>query len=675
MWTLENAHLSLGLVENAGQMRHLTITPPGGSPIDLFEQLRGDLRRSVGGVAVTDELAGRHYSDLQTDGFTITDVSEGADSLSVTKRYDGAGFDVTTGYALEGDELTWRVRVQKVSGPDRSLQIYQFLPQLVGWSFWAPADRTPFALDGMSSFEYFYVNGNGIGYHDIVMPLVSVYDSELDAGLAVALPFDARIPAAKFQSVNGHRVFAWGSHRKTDVERMPYLEIVQYFIGLQGDEPLEVSCILRPTVGDWRPALGWAVEKWRHLFYPATDRMYEREGIYYCGGPLHADHIDELLRYNARFLELHSHFPHYGLYYPEGEGGWHDIAKLEHGKPNLDRELTVPELGRRIEKLSSAGVNVYFYFQLSDGYRPWVEERFPESIAKNEDGTYQPSGWRLCHNMNADLSLPWGQYQLDAARRIIDAYPGLAGFFLDCWRHFELDFAHDDGVTMVNNTPCYSVNFHYDEITRQIARLIHDRGLETFANKPHTIRSCGDIDSILMEGAGDDLEWMLFYAAVACPYYYLWTSRDLPTEEWLKRSLAFGAYPMAPRMPRPAADADTDALYDAYLPLYELLRRRVLSFDPDPITLPIGTWGQLYSVPGDRHAGVIVRDGTSYRDAVEHIRAPEVEVRLPRELGSARIHYPGPDAAAGAAAAMRASERGVVVPLEQFRSAAVIVLE
>jgi hypothetical protein len=178
-----------------------------------------------------------------------------------------------------------------------------------------------------------------------------------------------------------------------------------------------------------------------------------------------------------------------------------------------------------------------------------------------------------------------------------------------------------------------------------------------------------------MEGAGDDLEWMLFYAAAACPYYYLWTSRDMPAEEWLKRSLVFGAYPMAPRMPRPGPDPDTDALYDAYLPLYEVLRRRVLSFDPDPLRLPLGTWGQLYTVPGDRYACVVVRDGASCFDSVQHRQAPEVEVRAPRDFHTARVHYPGPDAAEGNTVEFGRSDQGVVVPLAEMKSAAVVVLE
>ena len=676
MWTIENAHVTLGVDEKTGQVRRLVITPPGGAAVDLFEQLRGDLRRSAGGVAVVDELTGQRFSDLVVDGFEIVDAHRDNATISITKRYHGAHFDVTTTYQLEGPQLVWRVRVNKHSGPDRSIQVFQFLPQLVGWNFWAPAGRTPFALDGMSSFEYFYVNGNGVGYYDIAVPLVAVYSPKVNAGLAIALPFDARIPAAKFQSINGPRVFAWGAHRKADIERMPYLEVVHYFIGLRGDKPLEVSCILSPTVGHWRPALGWAVGKWRSHFFPGSGHIHERQGIYYCGSPLHADCIDQLLRYNARFLELHAHFPHYGLYFPENDRPWRDIGQVEHGQRHVPVPLSVPELHRRIAKLADAGINVYYYFQLNDGYDCWSEERFPDSIAKNEDGSFQASGWRKCHNMNADLSFPWGQFQLTSARSIVEAYPQLAGFFLDCWRHYELDFAHDDGLTMVNSKPCYSVNFHYDDITRIIAEMLHARGMETFANKPHTIRSCADIDSVLMEGSGDDLERMMFYTALARPYYYLWTDSTLPTEEWLKRSLAFGAYPMAPRIPRPSdADPSVDRLYAAYLPLYELLRRRVLCCDPDPVSFPLGTWGQLYSLPGDLYVCVVVRDGFSCFDSLRSQRVPEVNLRLPRGVSSARIHYPGPEAAAGGPVQVGSGDHEVTVPLPEFRSAAVLILE
>ena len=675
MLVIENAHLAVGVDEKTGQLLRLAITPPGGQRVELFEQLRGDLRQAVGGVAVVDELTGRRFSDLQPDGFQIIEASGDDTAISVTKRHDGADFDVTTSYQLTGSELTWRVEVRKLRGPDRSLQVFQFLPQLVGWQFWAPAGRLPRDLNGMSSFEYLYVNNNGVGWHDIVVPLAAVFSPKLSAGLAIAFPFDARIPAAKFQAVNGPRVFAWGAHRKTDVERMPYLEMVQYFIGLRGERPLEVSCVLAPTLGDWRSALGWAVAKWRRFFYPATTRMWERKGIYYCGHAGLADHTEDLLRYNARFLELHAHFPHYGLYFPEDDKPWRDISALEHGSPIVPVELTVPELCDRINRLAAAGVNVYYYFQLNDGYQPWVERRFPESICKNEDGSTQPSGWRMCHNMNADLSLPWGQFQLESARKIIDAYPTLAGFFLDCWRHFELDFAHDDGVTMVNDKPCYSVNFHYDEITRLIAEMLHARGMETFANKPHTIRSCADVDSVLMEGSGEDLEWSTFYSAIARPYYYLWTESDLPTEEWLKRSLAFGAFPMAPRMPRPKEpDSLAEALYDAYNPLYELLRGRVLSFAPDPVEFPYGTWGQFYSLPGDRYACVVVRDGLSCLDDIGSRKPPELHLRLARPARRARVHYPGVSASAPSSAHQLASSQ-VTIPLAELRAAAVVVIE
>ncbi len=671
MLTIENERIALGVDEATGQIRRLAVAPEGGDKVELFAQLRGDLADSVGGVTVTDELARRRVSDLQTDGFTMVEAKAEADAITITKRYDGADFDVTTSYRLDGAELAWAVRVTKRAGADRSVAITQFLPQLVGWQFWAPAARTPFGLDGMSSWEYHYVNTCGVGYHEVAVPVVAVYEPSQGVGLAMALPCDARIPAAKFQSVNGDRRFAWG-HLHPHVEERPYVEVVQYLLGLR-DEPLEVSLVLAVTAGDWRPALGWAVRKWSRYFFPQAETILRRKGIYYCGSAKHADYLDHLQRFNIRFFELHAHFPHYGLYFPEDDRPWRDIGLVEHGEPHVPVELSVDELRQRTDRFAEAGVNSYYYFQLNDGYQPWVEQRFPESICRNEDGSPQPSGWRLCHNMNADLSRPWGQFQLESARKIVAAYPNIAGFFLDCWRHYDLDFAHDDGLTMVNNRPCYSVNFHYDEIAARIAELLHSRGKETFANKPHTIRSCADIDSVLMEGSGESLEWMMFYTALARPYYYLWTESDLPTEEWLKRSLAFGAYPMGPGVE--AAGPEVARLYDAYLPLYELLRGRVLCFDPDPVTFPVGMWGQLYTLPGGRYACVVVRDGTSCFDEGQPHLAPEVELRLPSDPSAVHVHYPGPDAAIGSASAVIHRGARMTVPLPRFSSAAVVVCE
>ena len=77
---------------------------------------------------------------------------------------------------------------------------------------------------------------------------------------------------------------------------------------------------------------------------------------------------------------------------------------------------------------------------------------------RDEDGHPVPSGWFMCHNMNADPQWSFGKFAYRVGPKDLRRISELAGFFLDCFRHFEIDFAHDDGVTVVNGKPCYSMN-------------------------------------------------------------------------------------------------------------------------------------------------------------------------------------------------------------------------
>ena len=106
--------------------------------------------------------------------------------------------------------------------------------------------------------------------------------------------------------------------------------------------------------------------------------------------------------------------------------------------------------------------------------------------------------------------------------KLLDAYPKVDGFFLDCFRHCELDFAHDDGITMVDNKPCYNINFAYDKITEIITEKLHSKGLVNFANKPRTIQQTKDIDCVLLEGSGKVALTKQFFLCIARPMIYMW---------------------------------------------------------------------------------------------------------------------------------------------------------
>jgi len=72
--------------------------------------------------------------------------------------------------------------------------------------------------------------------------------------------------------------------------------------------------------------------------------------------------------------------------------------------------------------------------------------------------------------MNADPSVVRQAHDRQA-REMVDAYPEAAGFFWDVYgRSYMFDFAHDDGITMVNNKPSTIREFMYQRLMREHIR-------------------------------------------------------------------------------------------------------------------------------------------------------------------------------------------------------------
>jgi hypothetical protein len=101
--------------------------------------------------------------------------------------------------------------------------------------------------------------------------------------------------------------------------------------------------------------------------------------------------------------------------------------------------------------------------------------------------------------MNADPSTSFGKHMVQQAEATVAAYPAIAGFFWDVYgRSYLFDFAHHDGITMVDNKPAYYPEFMYQRMMRQhIAPLLHSKGMGVTANKPVTVASCWGVDGIM----------------------------------------------------------------------------------------------------------------------------------------------------------------------------------
>jgi hypothetical protein len=493
---------------------------------------------------------------------------------------------------------------------------------------------------------------------------------------------------------------------------VPVLEAVNSYIGLVGDRPMNTKIMLFFHEGDWRPALGRVFRRWREFFVPTSETIFRNEGTFTCEGVQTSDDIRRCRDFGIKTLEVHGHFEDYGDYYQAGKQSWfsnwakesyyhqHDRkvtpAQIEaffatHTEEEVARELaSAPprkhaapswrsilrhhrdDIRRRLAKLARAGIGCYWYFNYTDGFRPRVERQWPDAIARNEDGSCQPSGWHNCHNMNSDPRWSFGRHMIRDARRIFETYPALSGFFLDCFRHYEIDFAHDDGVTVVNGKPAYSMNFSYDDVERRIKAFMIPRRLGSFANKPQTIRSMRWTDGVLLEGDGDFGEEKYFWACLAKPLFFMWTSDRKSNDENLRRCILHGCYPKYAR-DATLTYAQNRAHFARYLPLCAQFRRRVFCFEPDPLRVPNGSRGKLYTLGRDYIAG-IMSPFLGPEDKVAYARTPHAVFRVARgaDVGRAGVMVPGDRK--WRVVKHRFDGTFVYVPLEGYRNCAAVRL-
>ena len=152
-------------------------------------------------------------------------------------------------------------------------------------------------------------------------------------------------------------------------------------------------------------------------------------------------------------------------------------------------------------------MGTFLYYNTTESEYWYAQQNFSKSIAKSEDdqtiaawrGREYPSQ-RACWLMNSDPTTGFGRHMADEAKQMVQSYPDAAGFFWDVYgRSYMFDFAHDDGITMVNNKPAYYPEFMYRRLLDQfVGPLLHDRGMTITANKPVTVVSTRGIDGVMM---------------------------------------------------------------------------------------------------------------------------------------------------------------------------------
>jgi hypothetical protein len=179
--------------------------------------------------------------------------------------------------------------------------------------------------------------------------------------------------------------------------------------------------------------------------------------------------------------------------------------------------------------------------------------------------------------------------------RIFKRLPGIDGIFLDQLCYDAVDHAHDDGITMVDNRPAYTLWHCYDAPVRKLAAATHRRGKLVFANGPFNVEVQRHVDGLMAEGAS----WLskaVQYLCITKPLLFLAFYHDDPrrAESMFHCCLLSGAsYALFPHPPKPVRK-----VIDTYRPLVERLYGRRWLLEPDPLTLPDGVKGNIFTGEG-----------------------------------------------------------------------------
>ena len=521
--TIGNESLEVSFSPEDGVIRRLVNKADS---VDYCHQVVGQIGRMVnveigpriGGVMVHDELRDVIFSDFDNASkISGWSVGEAADKITLTfrKEFEGAEFVLDYAFTLEDDNLDWRVTAVKTSGPDRSVKMVLVTP-LPTWGYkcWAPIAEAPFESNPWEPFQINFgqADAGPVGNTNFrtTIPMTVFYQDQQKNALCLVTPFE--IPVIRMRWRNNISVgadFHWNT-RNYSLKERPHLEIISEYLGLRDDHPASAGLIITMQPVVWRKSLGWVYNRYREYFDPAPG-FEKYDGVFVSGAGLMADSLsdadlDKIVsgRYDrgARWEEQHAHYPFYGKMIPDkDQKSW--VCESHDSPAHTKTRKKMREHATRNKKL---GVGTFVYYNTTEAEYWYAHDKYPGSIARTESGDTIPA-WRAelypdkraCFMINTDPATEAGKALADEARQMVEMYPDIAGFFWDVYgRGYSFDFAHDDGITMINNKPAYYPIFMFTRMMNEcVGPLLHSQNKFITCNKPTVIQVCKGIDGIM----------------------------------------------------------------------------------------------------------------------------------------------------------------------------------
>jgi hypothetical protein len=523
--------------------------------------------------------------------------------LRLEKRFTGAPWTLTETYTLSGDAIAWESSVALDQGDFRSCAVTYHVPwpqPLHSMKFWAARYDMPSEPYRFASLALEY----GEVTSGILMPALCSYLEQPDAGLLVTMPFDFRTP--RFRFVCGLRD--------------PDLEMEFDWLALAPGHNARTSLLFRGTGGAWRPALGWLYERFREYFVPRSRLIHNLWGGHVSGGcDVSAEEAAAMADLGLKWHEIHVHFPAYGNYHPEGLAEW----RSGHARES-PAAISVETIRRTIRNLHGAGSAALPYIQVTgDGDDHLLDPAFEADRIRDLHGD-RFCAWPGTTLLNSDPSLAFGRDMTRQIAGMVARYPEMDGVFADQLCYNQLDTAHDDGLTAVNNRPAYMLGFNYFPHLEHLSALLHP-AKAIIGNGPYAIGIMKYVDGFMAEGSGWLCDHFQYYGLEKPMYFLMYQSGDRDIELMFQRCLIYGAGYTSYAKAAPSRD-----LYRLYVPLLEKLFRRRWVFDANPIELPTGFAGNVFRGPAGALLASVVSTqprlgGRTLGDNSIRVRAAGVE--------------------------------------------------
>lgn len=436
------------------------------------------------------------------------------------------------------------------------------------------------------------------------LPAVTFFGA--DAGVTVAAPFEVPAPSL---------TFSW-----THTPEAAEVTVTVSNLRLPAKGQARAGVLVGRHEGCWRPGLGWLVSLYPEYFDPPNPKVWDDDGPMIYDFVSSEGRLRRDLAQGLAWQELGWYWPHLGLYVPEGQS-WQRQTAADGGLGE-GGTVTRQMLNDYITLASRLGVAECLYFQSTEAWADYAEKQFPECRVRNANGALAPT-WIKCVVMDPSPDGRFGQHIVQQARDLTEVFPGMAGVFWDqnCYTGF--DFAHDDGISMVNGRRVSMMEFPQTRVQALAGEMLHDRGKVIFTNGGWTVGLARYCDGHMSEGTGPtrQLQYICMRKHLTLLAY---DSSPQQAREKLLLALETGAQPSVT-----LGDDKCRASCEGYVPIFRQLRHKTWVFAPRALTLPEATVGNIFRNGEGNYLVTAVADETRAVSPEQEEKPGSVRVRVP----------------------------------------------